>query len=700
MNKENKNQLFRLAAVLYADNNYDIAPKIIIKKVLESALISNANKSMSIHQLIDFIYDNYNLHFDEQELESIVSNDKKGVFLINHEKEERNVCLSERRKQTLELKLSNKTIDYFITEFEREKKTLASVSSTKEIIYRFLYELLSTNIESFKKLLDSKNKIEDLIKKESHPYLSSEKEIINDFLKWENNDKDKAIFDIASYALEYCMISNNGGITHIQLNSLKNKIFYLDTNVIFRTLGINGENRQKRTITFLKKSLDTNTSLVISKYSEIEFKETITFYIDKLKKYPINGQINPAIFEEKHFKCLSDLYELYYRWRAEKCNDSLDLFEANILSLYENFKVEFKVKTDYKIPFDEKDEKIKKTIDELSSDICSYKDADGTKHGGNGDFDDACNILLVERKRDGKNANIFDTKYFFVSTDQSLRRWDYSRNSLTPIIILPSQWLSILLRYINRTSDDFKSFVNFLNIPTGEILIDREKSHIILSGISEMTKNFDQQYYLVQILVQKKFKGILENGFKEDDISTNIKHFAKTELQKKVEDISTKHDILKNELDTHKQQTSAKIDGLEEKTGNQQRQLLQKEQENKELKEIFQNNYCNQELRAWKLPAKYCCIPLIILIFASFYFQIFHHRWEYNYIQKLVAYIDNIQSETTKNLFRTALQLVLTSGLLTLIIFCYKRLISKKNKAKKISKINKNMPEKYKSSTP
>src|SRR5690606_26186700 len=102
-------------------------------------------------------------------------------------------------------------------------------------------------------LLNSKKQVDDLINIESHSYTVIERDVINEFLVWDNNDKNKAIFDIASYALEYCMISNNGNGAHIQLNNLKNKIFYLDTNVIYRALGINGESRQNRTTTFLNK---------------------------------------------------------------------------------------------------------------------------------------------------------------------------------------------------------------------------------------------------------------------------------------------------------------------------------------------------------------------------------------------------------------------------------------------------------------
>ena len=70
MTVESKNQLFRLAAVLYADNNYEVAPKTIIRKVIESALLSNGNKAINIHSLIDFVHESYNLHLVEEEVKS------------------------------------------------------------------------------------------------------------------------------------------------------------------------------------------------------------------------------------------------------------------------------------------------------------------------------------------------------------------------------------------------------------------------------------------------------------------------------------------------------------------------------------------------------------------------------------------------------------------------------------------------------
>ena len=39
-----------------------------------------------------------------------------------------------------------------------------------------------------------------------------------------NPDKDKAIFDLANYSLEYCIMTNSGN-TEFSLDNLKNKFF-------------------------------------------------------------------------------------------------------------------------------------------------------------------------------------------------------------------------------------------------------------------------------------------------------------------------------------------------------------------------------------------------------------------------------------------------------------------------------------------
>lgn len=484
------------------------------------------------------------------------------------------------------------------------------------------------------------------------------------------------------------MISNNGNKSHIQLNNLKNKIFYLDTNVIFRILGINGQNRQNRTFTVLRKFAEVNTQLVISKFSEIEFKDTITFYLDKINRTPIHRKLNPDIFNEKYFNKSTDIYDFYYKWRTGKANDSIELFEGYILNLYEKFKIDYKIITDYKIPFDEKDEKTEKQIKELASSISTYKNNDGASHGINADSIDALNVLLVESRRDGKNINIFETKHFIISTDQSLRRWDYYRNTLTPIIVLPSQWLSILLRYINRSNDDFKSFVSFLNLPSGESQIDSEKIHIILAGISEMTENFEQQQLIVQSLVQKKFEGILEKGVNDEEILERTKSFAKLQLQRQIEEIVVKHDELKSEFDSHKATTSINIQTLEKKANEQAIEIAAKKIEVTELKVELKNKFVKENILVWRRSV-FFLIPLGLIIIVFTILQFCFKDYPYNYSYKLIETIDSLGSDSQKGTLRALLYAPLV-GLWLIITYCFKRLTNsdlKKEKEKEFESL-------------
>ncbi len=55
MNPNNKNQLFRLSAVLYADNNYIVSGKTTLRKIIETGLFAMGRDSVSVHELIDLV---------------------------------------------------------------------------------------------------------------------------------------------------------------------------------------------------------------------------------------------------------------------------------------------------------------------------------------------------------------------------------------------------------------------------------------------------------------------------------------------------------------------------------------------------------------------------------------------------------------------------------------------------------------------
>lgn len=698
MSEEYKSQLFRLATVLYADNNYEVAPKTIHRKIIESVLLECNAKEFSVHQIIDFIQDNYNLTFEEEAIKDIVNNDKEERFLTNYRSSNLYVCLSEKRKQTLLTKISNKTINYFIEEFEKEYKQLIGSIDSKQLLNRFLYEIFSANTTSFQKLINSKKDLKGLINLESTNYTEKEKEVINNFLHWDNADKNKAIFDISSYALEYCMLTNKNGASSIHLDNLKNKSFYLDTNIIYRALGINGEDRQKRSKTFLKKFTDTAEKLIISKSTDNEFREGIKGHIDRIERYN-SPRIRSGVYQEVNVQ--KDIFNYYHNWRIGKANVSLDLFLAEIFSNYDNFKKAFAIDTDTIIPYNSEDKKVEETLKDYASSISTFKSREGTGIVGSAIID-AENILWVEKKRADKALNIFDTKFFFISTDQGLRRWDYQRANQTPIVLLPSQWMSILLRYLNRTDDDFKSFVSFLNLKNNEVLIDSEKLHIVLSGISELTTSIIQQRTLLNNLVENKFNGIIYKGVSSDEIFENAKKYAKSELEKQLEDLeskneelSTKQEQFSSDLEKHKDSVSTEIEQLKDDKSGIGRKLSDKENENKILRDKLIEKEFKEKYRKWQNTAYGW--SLVAIIFVIYFILLFSlSNWEYNFPHKLSLWKDLISDSFQKQIITGLMYSPLLGLWLISKNLIWKRLLSSEQKIEQKKKIRKEVVDEYK----
>ena len=140
-------------------------------------------------------------------------------------------------------------------------------------------------------------------------------------------------------------------------------------------------------------------------------------------------------------------------------------------------------------------------------------------------------ILLIEKLRNKSNYNnLFDCKYFMISTDQKLIKWYYITNKNVPAVILPSQWMSILLRYLGRSKDDFKSYVSFLNIRNRESVLSNEKLTLIIESVFELTTNIEQADGIVYNIINSKF---LEENLESTDseIKEKVKEIAKSELE-------------------------------------------------------------------------------------------------------------------------------------------------------------------------
>jgi|SRR5690554_146162 len=667
-----KQEIFRLAAILYADNNYEVSSKTLHRKVIESIFIDNNNEFIGLHSLIDTLKKQYNLDFTEEEIKD-VTNDIDNFITSTCKVEELRISLTAKRFETIKGKIVYNNLDYFIEQFHKANNQY-SLKDIKAIIYRFLYEIFQTNISSFSKLVDPSVQIQDLININDHNLNSIEIEIINTFLNWENDEKNKMIFDISNLALEYCLITNKKG-TNFKLENLKNKCFYLDTNVIFRAIGINGENRKNRTLTFLEKFKEAKENLYISKFTIEEIKRTLDFYINQINRFN-SAKINSDVF--KKFSKSQDFVDYYHSWRRTRVNDSIDLFKAHIFSLIEELKKKFDIKDDYKEYFDLKDPNVNDLILDKGSQINTFKSDGKSSPYLEASIIDAKNVYLIEILRNGHYNNIFDCKYYLISADQLLRKWDYTQNSSIPIVLLPSQWMSILLRYLNRTSDDFKSFVSFLNINNGEKGISNDNLQLILSGISEITSDFTQQSNIVSEMINIGFKGIVDKSNSDVEIIEKSKLFAKSHLELKIEELEKSKERLENKFEKYQEHTSSAIETLKQsKDDEKELKNAEIEKSNQIKKELIETK-AKLDLTNYKRKAYYC-IPIAILCVIFFVLLFLFQNYEWNMVAVYTKYANNLEEGSMQKEYCKWLWLLPTTFLAGAVVVIYKRLFDKEN---------------------
>lgn len=541
---KHSSNVFRLSAVIYANKNYNISPVTMHREVIVDALFQLNNKEgVTLEYLSSYIEKEYSFLFTEDEVKKVIydqANNKK--FYIKPVKGGGNLIQLNSDYRIILESRKTKVLGDFIEDYVKENSLNHSVF---EIIYRYLYNIYTNNVDGFNRLLAVKN-----VKDITSFYAPSEEDarFINGFLEWDNEEKNVSIFNLASYALEYCLMTSRKG-TSLQLDNIQKKIFYLDTNLLYRAIGINGEDRKERTLSFFRKLLDTNSTLKLTKVTIDEYSNSINGHLKKLRRNEAPS-VQSKVYTE--YVDYNDMWYFYHDWASKNQGLDISVFESTLRAMLNELREKFKIEDDVFAPYDAS--ACKEELLDRASSIRHF--------GKDKPFDtaqsDACNIKWVETNRKPGEDSVFSAKSFLLSSDYGLYYWDSKRHTVdAPIVMMPSQWLSILLRYGNRTPDDFKSFVCFLNIQTKESLLTSEQISVILAGISKMTTNLEQQKHFLETIIETDFK----EGAKALT-NEQIRKIAEVEserlLQEELEAANKKIDDKNKEVESLQQeQTSA-----------------------------------------------------------------------------------------------------------------------------------------------
>lgn len=532
----------RTAAMIYAEDQSSRTIKSVRRTFVDALLVNSNNEPKTIEEITSLLLTEYELVFQEKDLQNIIDDNKYYEVIIGRLKRYNKYYLPTTRFNKLKER-ADYNIDNAIDDYIKDCPSIEA-EKLKELLNKYLYSLLNTNISAFKQLLEKKGSaISPVLDKSS--FKDDEIESINGFLAYENTKKDKALFELVNYCIEYASAINSIDPQDV-ISALKNKILYLDNALIFRVLGINGSQRKNRAENLFHRCIDSGQKLFISSVTRKEFFDSIDFHINQLKKTSPYGSINPILFR---YTGGYTIYQYYHEWRRNRASYGFEAFRIHIKEEFDALLKKYRIEEDFKQKFNEKDDK---KIESYSSEIQVYKNDKNKILIDN----DAKNIVWIEKARNGCDGNVRDTKYYFLTSDKKLQEWDLNHSeNHQPITMLPSQWLALLLKYFSRSNNDYKSFVSFLSIPQENVSKTPEELQEILAGISEITEDFKKQEDIVSALIELNEPGKKQNR-------EYAKQFAKdkieSEYKKKLEDLEHESQRKIQEQEEHSSQLVAK----------------------------------------------------------------------------------------------------------------------------------------------
>ena len=208
-------------------------------------------------------------------------------------------------------------------------------------------------------------------------------------------------------------------------------------------------------------------------------------------------RINPSLE-------INDFYKLYYEWCKQPQNHYGDYvaFNRYLLGLVQNTisQLDIQQSTLYKSG------KLAAQYEAQVNDLRDYKNnkRKWRNTSRSSAETDVANILDIVKSRNKSNNTMWQTNDYLVSADQLLIGWANNIFSGVPIVVLPSVWLSIILRFTGRTDDDYKSFCLFLTQrqhAESENIIDPA---ILLKSVNTKTNSTKLKEQIVVEITQNK----------------------------------------------------------------------------------------------------------------------------------------------------------------------------------------------------
>ena len=538
-------------ALMFGENKASTFNKNL-EKMIALVLFDKYNTGLTITDIIADIRDKYALDFSDSEIIGTIYNKNQNrIIQINETRDEvlKAYSITPEEYEKIRKKTDDSSIRKIVELFLKEHEELdISEKTFCDLLVKYLYDVFNSNAETIQALMNGEHLG---MKAANCDYSTDEKKILNAFIYWDNLDKNRCVYQLISCCFDYCMMTVRKDKTVYQ-TIFNQKKFYLDTNIVFRLMGLNNEKRKLVIDAFILKCRETGVEILYSNHTRSELNDTIRYYVGQIKALLADS----APLSVRAISCLDDrmsssaFYEQYVEWTKDPVNRTSDYssFERDLRMRTSKILSRFK-----QVTFDDYSGRNKKEYAEQFESLKQYK----IEHRRN-TYDpsikaDINNYLYIqERNREKKGENFFATDHYLITADHAFSGWEREkRPGAIPTVVLPSVWYSIILQYAGRTTaDDYSAFTRFLNFSFSENEPADARKMEILKSVIALQEPVDMKETIIFDIAEK-----LQHDYKD----LNSEQIVETSHQYVI------NQILAEENEKAKRETAAAVEAEKDK---------------------------------------------------------------------------------------------------------------------------------------
>jgi len=500
----------------------------VLVSLVTEMLYENHNKEISRAECYQTIVEELSINVDQDLFFKILEKNKS--FEHTPVAEDVLIKLSSKKFQEVDERVQNFSIGHHIEEFITNNSLDSKlIDSTRNLLYQAIYE----NINSF----TIQNVTSLLPISTQEKYNKTEINTFNLFLEDKSHSKNIALFNVFLKAVEFAILTSGKGVKEFSKDLFKGKAYFLDANVIFRMLGVGGDERKESVLKLVDACHHQGIVFTYSSETYREFKRKLTASVAEMNNAASANsmEILEDLYFENEERFNNSFITHYASLRATKKVRSPDQYETHLLAEFKVLSKKYKIDQDGTNSLKPSQiEAWTKKLFKKKKDLNKY-----SRYTKTAAKVDATNVLLVKTLRGSNDHNYSDIKSFYLTTDRTLNSILASENeNKIAETILPSQLFILHNSLYDKEEElDYDSFNKFLKRRTTEFNYSGSEVLNYIDEIRNYTSDTENIKEVIKAYSDKKYETALLDVDSEPEYKS-IKEFAESRLDKKLKKVS------------------------------------------------------------------------------------------------------------------------------------------------------------------